>query len=279
MMLKEELSYDQFLVQPFAQVNGPLVHLFRYIYPFDDSLTPYVDVDLLPDLSYEQKDTWEKIELPEHSQGVFSSGGWLLRHQTNRGRANRFYGGILCKEFIPIENEIGGLTGTELPSPDLSRREGCVDCHARLEPLASYWARWGEASQSYIDPERYPSFSEECSTCMNNNSCSSTCKNNYVVSVTHPDETPYVGWLKTFAFLNDSELANPDLGPSEWVYKSLSDGSLASCAAKNTSNWLLGWSEDDQVRDSFAAGFTESGYSFRGLIRNIIRSDAYWSQQ
>ena len=282
-MVQEDMSYDQFLVQPFAQVNGPMVHFFRYIYIFDDKFQPYVDVEELPDMAYTERDTWTTLELADSAQGVFTSAAWLLRHQTNRGRANRLYGAFLCNEFIPVEGAIDGLSGTELPSPDLSRREGCVDCHARLEPMAAYWGRWGEASQFYIDPITLPSFSQECSTCAASNSCTNTCKNNYIVSAAHTDETPYIGWLKSFAFLSEEEQENPDLGPSEWVYQSLSNGTLAECATSNTSRWLLGWEKGEQqsqvaVLDEYAQEFTNSGYSFRALVRSIIKSPSYWRQ-
>ncbi|MEC7985995.1 MAG: hypothetical protein VX278_12595 [Myxococcota bacterium] len=278
-MLREDLPYDEFLVQPFAQVNGPMVHYFKYIYPFDTSISPYNAVDELPDLDYTEKDTWVTISLDESAQGVFTSAAWLLRHQTNRGRANRFYGGFLCKEFIPVGGEIEGLSGTELPSPDLSRRQGCVDCHARLEPMAAYWARWGEASQQYIDPELFPSYVEDCATCMTLGTCSSYCRNNYVVEATHPDENPYLGWLKSYAFLRDVERSNADIGPSLWVHDAAEDGDLASCAAHNASEWLLGWSEQGDVRDSYANAFIETGLSFRELVRAIVRSDAYGRNQ
>ena len=282
-MLQENMSYDQFLVQPFAQVNGPMVHYFKYIYIFDDKFQPYVDIEALPDISYTDTDTWFEVETPDSSQGVFSSAAWLLRHQTNRGRANRLYGAFLCSEFIPVEGKIEGLTGTDLPSPDLSRREGCVDCHARLEPMAAYWARWGEATQNYIDPSTLPSYSEECATCQQSNSCNSTCRNNYITSASHPDETPYIGWLKSFAFLSEAERSNPDLGPSEWIYQSMSDGVLAQCAASNTSEWLLGWNKEEQQQreatvEDYAQQFENSGYSFRSLVRAIIKSPSYWRQ-
>ncbi|MAA79594.1 MAG: hypothetical protein CL916_10075 [Deltaproteobacteria bacterium] len=280
-MLKENMSYDQFLVQPFAQVNGPMVHYFKYIYIFDDKFQPYVDIENLPDLAYSDKDAWLDVETPDSAQGIFSSAAWLLRHQTNRGRANRLYGAFLCSEFIPVEGKIEGLTGTELPSPDLSRREGCVDCHARLEPMAAYWARWGEASQNYIDPISLPSYSEECATCLQSNTCSTNCKNNYIVSASHPDETPYIGWLRSVAFLSETERFNSELGPSEWIYQSMADGSLAQCAASNTSRWLLGWNKEEQIQQdvavrNYAMEFENSGYSFRSLVRTIIKSPSYW---
>ena len=64
-----------------------------------------------------------------------------------------------------------------------------------------------------------------------------------ITEASHPDEVPYVGWLKTFAFLSQAERTNPDLGPSDWIYQSMSDGVLAQCAASNTSEWLLGWNK------------------------------------
>ena len=127
--------------------------------------------------------------------------------------------------------------------------------------------KMGEATQSYIDPDTMPSYSEECATCAQAGSCNSTCRNNYITEASHPDEVPYVGWLKSFAFLSEAERTNPDLGPSDWIYQSMSDGVLAQCAASNTSEWLLGWNKEQRQQqettlDGFAQQFTDSGYSF-----------------
>ena len=41
-----------------------------------------------------------EIEMPEHPAGLFTSPVWLLRHQTNRGRANRIYGGFYVRNLF-----------------------------------------------------------------------------------------------------------------------------------------------------------------------------------
>ena len=56
-------------------------------------------------------------------------------------------------------------------------------------------------------------------------------------------------------------------------------GDLAGCAAHNASNWLLGWSDQGALQAGYADQFVESGYSFRELVRSIVRSSAYGRNQ
>ena len=116
------------------------------------------DVDFLDE-------TWVPVSLSDNHDGILTAPGWLLRHQTNRGRANRFYGAFLCNEFVLPEGGVGELSGTETPTPNLTRRQGCLGCHARLEPWAAYWGRWAEAGMVFRSPEAFPEYVEECADC------------------------------------------------------------------------------------------------------------------
>ena len=138
---------------------------FRHLVPFAEAnYESPVAIEDLPDIPFTES-AYIAAPLKDHHDGILTAPGWLLRHQTNRGRANRFYGAFLCAEFLPTETALEGDDPSVLPSPDLQRRSGCLDCHARLEPWAAYWGRWREAGARYHSDEDIPAFSEECSVC------------------------------------------------------------------------------------------------------------------
>lgn len=76
--------------------------------------------------------------------GVLSSFGWLRRYEKNRSRANELYQRLLCRQFT-----------SELPRVfpqdpgNLRTTPGCMGCHATLDPLADFFAVWGEGGALY----------------------------------------------------------------------------------------------------------------------------------
>ena len=72
---------------------------FTYLAPFDRNLESPLPIEELPDLTYTDEQ-WVEIDLPEHSAGLLTSPAWLLRHQTNRGRANRIYSGFYVRNLF-----------------------------------------------------------------------------------------------------------------------------------------------------------------------------------
>lgn len=275
-MVQSNGSYIDLLFGQNMYINGASAHFFRYIAVFNESSyeSPIPIVDL-PELEFTDQ-TWTEISLSEEHSGVLTAPGWLLRHQTNRGRANRFYGAFLCKEFIPPETGISGLSGNTNPTPNLILREGCAGCHARLEPWAAYWSRWGEASMTYQSTAEYPAYLEECAQCDATNSCSSLCKNYYLTEQTHQDEGPYLGWLNTYAFLTEDKRENPDIGPIGWVNQTANDGSFTSCSIQNASNWLINWEEADEELIEQWATYFSSGLSYKEMVKMLVRSPQYW---
>ena len=275
-MLESGTSYTEMLTGASIHVNGPAAHFYKYIAQFstDDYESP-VPVASLPDIDYTDQ-TYVPVPLEDHHDGVFTSPGWLLRHQTNRGRANRFYSAFLCSEFIPVEEELSGLSGNEVPSPDLQMRPGCLSCHARLEPWAAYWGRWGEAAAVYRSPDAYPDYDEDCAACaVAGTNCSDFCDDNYLVEPIHADELPYLGWLNTYAFLEGDKSAYPDLGPLGWVVKTKETGEFDRCAVTRASDWLLNWDPDADDVDAWASEFAVDD-DYRSMIKRIVMSSPYW---
>ena len=92
----------------------------------------------------------------------------------------------------------------------------------------------------------------------------------------HVDESPYLGWLSTYAFLTDDKREHPDLGPLGWVMDSVEDQSLATCSASNAADWLLNWDESDpEVLAAWSNDFNGTE-SYRSLIKSIVTSPQYW---
>ena len=274
-MLQSDGPYSAIFTANTMYLNGASTHFFRYLSPFDEEVyeRPVADEDL-PDVDF-LDETWVPVSLSDNHDGILTAPGWLLRHQTNRGRANRFYGAFLCNEFVLPEGGVGELSGTETPTPNLTRRQGCLGCHARLEPWAAYWGRWAEAGMVFRSPEAFPEYVEECADCGATDTCSDFCEDFYLVETSHVDEIPFLGWYSTYAFLIDGKEENPDLGPLGWVDSVQVDGSLNSCATRNTANWLLNWTEDLEL----VSGWTEAvgdEPTYRDLVRQLVGSAEYW---
>ena len=183
-------------------------------------------------------------------------------------------GSLLCAEFLPTETALEGDDPSVLPSPDLQRRSGCLDCHARLEPWAAYWGRWREAGARYHSDEDIPAFSEECSVCaVTGTSCPDICDDYYVTRPSHTDELPYLGWAAVYAFLQDDHSAHPDLGPLGWVDKTSETADFGDCAVKNESCCLLYSSASDAQAQEWTAQFQVDETR---LVKRIVMSGPYW---
>ena len=276
--ISEGRPYTDILTEDITYINGPLSHYYRNISPYVARTTaPAEDI---PVLDFFDAETWLAVETSEEHSGALTSAGWLLRHQTNRGRASRFYEGFLCSTFVP---PVGGIVETEeISTPDLSMKRGCADCHARLEPWRAYWGRWSEVSSTYVSEGTYPTFSEACEECSENGNCNRECRDNYMVNPIHADDVPYVGWYLPYVYLKMEQETHPDDGPSAWVDSVVADGQLAQCVTQNAVGWLYGLDAEDVDADKmamWAAEFERSGYNYTALIKSLIMDDAYGRRQ
>ena len=97
-------------------VNGPLVHFLRYQTKvpahvrFNEVPIP---PELLPDLTFDQEDTWVPVELGEEQSGILTSMAYLMKFQTRRVRANRFFNAFLCQPFQPPEEGLQDLNNPD----------------------------------------------------------------------------------------------------------------------------------------------------------------------
>lgn len=273
-VIAEGRPYTDILTEDKTYINGPLSHYYRNISPYVARTT--APAENIPELDFADADTWIAVDTSEEHSGALTSAGWLLRHQTNRGRASRFYEGFLCSTFVP---PVGGIVESdEISTPDLSMKRGCADCHARLEPWRAYWGRWSEVASGYVTEEMFPTFSEDCEECAEMGNCNRECRNNYMVNPIHADDVPYIGWYLPYVYLKQEQETHPDTGPTAWVNKVIADGKLAQCVTENAVTWLYGWDAEEIQPDKLHAWtetFEQSGYDYTALIKTLITDEAY----
>lgn len=282
-VVREDLPYTELFTGRVGFVNGPLVHYLKHQLevPAGVRLTPAAyDVDRLPDLEWAaDQDTWAEVTLDADHAGILTSPAYLLRFQTNRARASRFYDAFLCQ---PLSPPPGGLPATDpnvAPHPDLQQRDGCKYCHALLEPAAAHWGRWTERGAGHLDPEAFPAEREDCRECgTTGRLCSRECRSHYITNPLSSLEEPYIGSLKAFGFLKPEHLRNVDLGPKLLVSTTVVDDRFPRCSARRAMEGLFGRQlSDDETAwlDALARAFVASSYSYRELVKAIVTSPVY----
>jgi hypothetical protein len=281
-LIKENRPYTDLFTENRMWVNGPVVFYMRYqseLYANVRLLPHAVDVDTLPDLAYTDGDTFVEIETPSHHAGILTSPAFLLRFQTNRARANRFYNAFMCQPFQPPSGGIPLGDGTTLQDPDLQVRDGCKYCHAILEPSASYWGRWTNNGAGYLPKEEYPAYREDCHTCaLTGLGCTDDCKRYYKVKALSPKEKDYLGWLNAYEFRRDEHINNVEFGPKLLGLTATADHRMPTCVARTTLEWMLArdlTGPEGAWLDELALDFVASGYRYRDLIKAIVTSPVY----
>lgn len=280
-VITRDASYLELFSGTKAYVNGPLTEYYRNQAEFfaNVKLTPLsIDKDTLPNLQYKDKDTWVSVPLPEGHAGILTSPGYLIRFQTNRARANRFFNAFLCQPFQPPE---GGIptSGDEIPTQDLQERDGCMYCHTLLEPSAAYWGRWGEQGAGYLHPDTYTPLRDDCERCaLTGQGCSDMCKRSYVIKALTSEEDPYLGMLKSYEFRKPEHVDHIEQGPQLLVQLGVEDGRLPECVVRTAFQWLLGrtpTSEEESWVDELSYDFVSSGYHYRSLVKAIVTNPNY----
>ena len=280
-MILQDRSYTELLTSDKVYLNGPLVHFFNHQLNSAvllDFQSPPFDLSLSPDLAFTNTDTWVETPGVEGTSGILTLPAYLLRFMSNRARANRFNSAFLCDDFIGPEEGLPEAED-EVYMPDLTQRIGCNYCHARLEPMAAYWGRWTESGTSWLDPAIHPAYDPVCAWCGEGNAtCAATCKAYYVVDGLSGMELEWLGWLKSYQFLNDRYHPHVEEGPQLIVEKGIASGQVPACVVENGLSGLLGREllvEDDDLKAELTEVFLSSGLSYRALVRAMVESDAY----
>ena len=279
--VSEDLPYIELFTGRTAFVNGPMVHFIRYQTESWDGVrldpVPY-NVDTLPDLHYTQEDEWVEIQLPEDHAGLLTSIAFLLRFQTNRARANRFYNAFLCRPFQP---PVGGLPPADDESAaeaDLQKRAGCKYCHAILEPSAAHWGRWPELGGGFADADRFPIYRDDCFTCAISNNCDEDCNRFYVTRSYTPEVNAYLGYLKPYVFLRPEHEINIESGPALLAMQGVVNHELPTCSARTAIEMALGREllpEEQSWPEEMAIDFAAQNFSYRTLIKAVVTSDTF----
>jgi hypothetical protein len=279
-IVREDRPYLDLFSGEAMYVNGPLVHFWKYQaeLPSQVRLLPRpVPVERLPDLAFSDRDTWVRVEAGPSHAGVLTSPAYLLRFQTNRARANRFYNSFLCQPFVAPDGGLPAATGPI--TLNLQERDGCKYCHGLLEPAAAYWGRWGTSGAGYLDPQQYPAVREDCRRCATGGEpCSDDCRRHYLTDALTAEQDPYLGWLMPYEFLREDHRPHVESGPAALVARTVVDGRFGACAARTSARLLLGREPTaaEQVwLDGTAARFADSGHSYRELVKAVVTSPAY----
>jgi hypothetical protein len=280
-IVREDRSYLDLFTSSRAWVNGPIVHFLRH----QTNITRMrfrpllIDLNRLPDLAWHQVDTWVEVDLGDHHAGVLTSPAFLLRFQTERARANRFYTAFLCQPFDPPEGGLPVASEEAVREPDLQVRAGCDYCHAVLEPAAAHWGRWGERGMSYLDPVAYPAFDPQCASCARSSvACPTRCTQNYVTTPLSPKEAEWTGWLLGYTFRREDHMLAVEQGPAFLALTAAVDGRLPRCVAQTALGRLLGAAEDasDPAHiDALAQALVSSDFRFRDVMRDVLLAATY----
>ena len=99
-----------------------------------------------------------------------------------------------------------------------------------------------------------------------------------MVDPIHTDDVPYIGWYLPYVYLKQEQSSHPDTGPSAWVTKVVSDGTLAQCVTQNAVTWLYGWEADEidaTLLTEWTQAFEQSGYNYATLIKTLLVDETY----
>ena len=259
--------------------DGALVHYYRhlrYSTRFQSTPSPITD-EALPDVPYPDTN-WHEFELGRDHAGALTHPAYLLRFQTNRARASRFYEEFLCAPFVPPTGGLPAASDESARDPDLQVRAGCKYCHAQLEPAASHWGRWTEQGVGYLNTSRFPALNQDCLDCALGGRCNAFCRNNYVTRALSEKEEPYLGMLQSYAFRRSDHMHYVEQGPKLIARKAVAENTLPRCVARQTAEWLMGraaTSDDDHWILDLAQKFVRSGFDYRGLVKAVILSPQY----
>ena len=282
-LFQADRPYTEIFTTRKGFINGPLSYFWR-----NQTGTPAglvyepkpLNEETLPVLPFIEEDVWREVELPEAHAGVLTRPAFLLRFQTNRARANRFYDSFLCQPFNPPEGGLPVADEESARNPDLQHRAGCKYCHSILEPAAAHWGRWTEQGIGYLDATSFPATRDDCEACATRGqNCNAECRNFYATQSFSEIEDDYLGMLNAYKFRREDHIRNIEVGPKLLALAAVADNRLPTCVSKRTASWLLGSETLDDSDASWvqelSRQFVFSDMSFRALVKAIVMSPRY----
>lgn len=278
--------YSQILTTKRSYLNGPLTHYFKHLaqrqsYSRTQNTWSAEDGEL-PDLAYTDA-TWVETTRSSPHAGILTLPAYLLRYQTNRGRANRFRIAFLGQYFEP-PNTLD--TSCKPEGDDLTDRCVCRGCHVTLEPLAAHFGRFAEAGSGSVAswPESFDSLTDCKRSIMP--SSQAFCDRFYspVPDLVDPDIRPYK--LKALRYADpDHEDVRPafDEGPEGLAAEAIEDGTFHSVATIHLFEYFMKRAPnldstspdyEGKVISSIAEDFAKHD-DFKQAVRAIVSLPAY----
>jgi hypothetical protein len=281
-LVLDNRPYTDLFTETVAWVNGPIVHFYQWQAdePQQVRMVPLaLDPTVLPKLEFTDRDKWVKVQLPPFHAGILTSPAFLVRFQSNRARANRFYNAFLCQ---PFQAPVGGIPVAgvaAISEPDLQKRDGCKYCHVLLEPSAAYWGRWTENGGGFLTAAEFPPQRKDCLQCaMTGLGCTVDCTRYYLTKAYTAPEKTFLGWLKAYNFRLPQHVKNVEHGPKLLAMTALADNRLPKCVAWSTAEWLLDRTlqpEEAPWAETLSVQFAASNYNWRKLVKSVVQSDVY----
>jgi hypothetical protein len=276
-IIRDGRPYTEIVNGTSIDVNGPLSHYFRYQTanaPNIVFVTPNQSF-MMPEIPFSEVDTWTTVNRNGRHAGVLSMPGYLLKFQSNRGRANRFYNAFLCQYFSPPAGGLPAASDDCHNEPDLTKRCGCQYCHQSVEPAAAFWGRWAEAGVAPLGETQFPSYRAECeATGAERNPI---CRRFYLTTPGHPDEQRYKGWLLSYVFADQERQDNIDQGPGGIAEDAIQSGAFAQCAVQRLWERLVAREADEGDQAALAELTTAFArdYDYRKLVESIVTRPEY----
>jgi hypothetical protein len=157
--------YSELVTSKRMWINGTLAHFYKYLaqrQSFNRTQNWHSASDgEIPEIPFIESDTWEEVTRGEPHAGILTLPAYLLRFQTNRGRANRYRIAFQGQYFQPPSTKD---TGCNKEGDDLTQRCVCRHCHVTLEPVAAHFGLLTEsgAASLYDLPREFKTL-KECS--------------------------------------------------------------------------------------------------------------------
>jgi hypothetical protein len=274
-LFEDDVDFRQVLTGRWGVLNGPLTQFYRGIVGGDcctdlqtvagpQALNPIglVDVSKLPDVAPTEVDRWVRIQdRGPHAAGLLTTTAFLAKYASRRGRANAVYNAFLCREFVAENLDLAPSS-----EPNLMVRPGCSTCHAKLEPLAAYFARTKEGSFNWLSA---PIDNTACALGPDG-TMTNACERYYDPSFS----SATAGKLRGA----HASAENVESGPAGLAAMVAGSPDFSACVARTVAESLLGRATTEEDTTWLAAldrSFVEGGFRMKPLVRSVLSSDAY----
>jgi hypothetical protein len=279
-VIAADRPYEDILLEPAVETNGPLAHYLtkQTGLTFDLYGAEHESAPIPANIPYSDVDTWHSVTRSGRHSGILTTPGYLLRFQSNRQRAHRFYNVFECSSFIP---------NGPLPSPfeacskheDLTKRCGCDACHQGLEPMAAHWGRFAEYGFAPIDDEIYPKvLGPSCTQPFNSIEQLFRCVRFYEIDPVG-EELEFAYNLNAYVFRRGEDLQNIEIGPRKLAQTSIESGRFASCTARKMWTHLMRRApttdEETSVLPDIIDAYEAGGNTLRSMVKAIVTHPAY----